>query len=312
MLSSLHRFLLPPVLVLGMCCDVEAQQTLGELYATDARVKGAVILAGSGTSVLSGSSIAAGAQTATLKLERGGSLSVCSGTNLSVNASQNGRELLFSLNSGNLEMNYPLGAEADTLLTPDLRLLLPGPGTVHIAVKVTPQGDTCVQSLPWNVASIVVSETMGDATYQVKPDEAVIFKGGHLSQAASTKQNCGCPISQPIPPTQVAKAAPPPTPPAESKPTQPAPKLPPADQNMHLAVSAPLIYRADDSAPDLSEMVATLKLEHNQVMQPDPVVLPPPEDKKAQTERPTPVVAQKEPRHGFFSKVGAFFATLFH
>ncbi len=295
-----------------MCCEIEAQQTLGELYATDARVKGAVILAGSGTSVLSGSSIAAGAQTATLKLERGGSLSVCSGTNLSVNASQNGRELLFSLNSGNLEMNYPLGAEADTLLTPDLRLLLPGPGTVHIAVRITPQGDTCVQSLPWNVASIVVSETMGDATYQVKPDEAVIFKGGHLSQAASTKENCGCPISKPIPPTQVAKAAPPPSPPAESKPIQPAPKLAAADQNMHLAVSAPLIFRADDSAPDLSEMVATLKLEHNQVLEPDPVVLPPPGAKKPQTERPAPVVAQKEPRHGFFSKVGAFFATLFH
>ena len=310
MLLSLHRFLLPAVLVLGMCCKVEAQQTLGELYATDARVKGAVILAGSGTSVLSGSSIAAGAQTATLKLERGGSLLVCSGTNLSVNASQNGRELMFSLSSGNLEMNYPLGAAADTLLTPDLRLLLPGPGTIHIAVKVTPQGDTCVQSLPWNVASIVVSETMGDATYQVKPDEAVWFKGGQLGQATSTRQNCGCPISQPIPPTQVAKAASPT--PAESRPTQPAPKPSPADQNMHLAVSAPLVFRADDPTPDLSEMVVSLKLEHNKVLQLDPVVLPPQQPMKIQAPQPTAVVAQKEQRHGFLSKVGAFFAPLFH
>ncbi len=312
MLSFFHRFLLPVVLVLEMCCGVAAQQPLGELYATDARVKGAVILAGSGTSVLSGSSIAAGAQTATLKLERGGNLLVCSGTNLSVNASQNGRELMFSLNSGNLEMNYPLGAAADTLLTPDLRLLLPGPGTIHIAVKVTPQGDTCVQSLPWNVASIVVSETMGDATYQVKPDEAVLFKGGHLSEATRTKQNCGCPISQPIPPTQVAKAAPPP-PAAEPKLTQPAPPPASTDQNLHLAVSAPLIFRADDSAPDITEMVATLKLEHNEVLQLNPVVLPPSGSKKIQPEQQSPtVVAQKEPRHGFFSKVGAFFATLFH
>ncbi len=312
MLSFFHRFLLPVVLVLGMCRGVAAQQPLGELYATDARVKGAVILAGSGTSVLSGSSIAAGAQNATLKLERGGNLLVCSGTNLSVNASQNGRELMFSLNSGNLEMNYPLGAAADTLLTPDLRLLLPGPGTIHIAVKVTPQGDTCVQSLPWNVASIVVSETMGDATYQVKPDEAVLFKAGHLSEATRTKQNCGCPMSQPIPPTQVAKAAPPP-PAAEPKPTQPAPKPAPADQNMHLAVSAPLIFRADDSAPDITEMVATLKLEHNEVLQLNPVVLPPAGSKKIQAQQQPPtLVAQKEQRHGFFSKVGAFFATLFH
>ena len=310
MLSPLHRFLLlPALLVLGMRCTAEAQQTLGELYATDARVKGAVVLAGSGTSVLSGSSIAAGAQTATLKLERGGSMLVCSGTNLSVNASQTGRELMFSLNSGNLEMNYPLGASADTLLTPDLRLLLPGPGTVHIAVKVTPQGDTCVQSLPGNVAAIVVSETMGDATYQVKPDEAVLFKGGHPSEATATKQNCGCPVSQP---TQVARAAPPPPPPAESKPTQPAPKPAPADQDVHIAVSAPLVFRADDPAPDLAETVASLKLEHNQVVQLDPVVLPPPEPAKTHAQRTTPVVAQKEQKHGFFSKVGSFFAALFH
>jgi hypothetical protein len=303
MLSSLHRLLIvPTVLFLGMGCTAEAQQPLGELYATDARVKGAVVLAGSGTTVLSGSSIAAGVQTATLKLERGGNLLVCSGTNLSVNASQNGRELMFSLNSGNLEMNYPLGAAADTLLTPDLRLLLPGPGTVHIAVKVTPQGDTCVQALPWNVASVVVSETMGDATYQVKPDEAVLFKGGHLSAAAVTKQNCGCPVSQPIQATQVAKAAPPAP---ESKPA-------PVDQNVHLAVSAPLVFRADDPEPDLTEtVVATLKLEHNQALQVDPVVLPPPEPQKTHAQEPTPAVAQKEQKHSFFSKVGAFFATLF-
>jgi hypothetical protein len=307
MLSPLHRiFLLFAGFLLGMCCTAASQQTLGELYATDARVKGAVILAGSGTSVLSGSSIAAGAQTATLKLERGGNLLVCSGTNLSVNASQNGRELLFSLNSGNLEMNYPLGAAADTLLTPDLRLLLPGPGTVHIAVKVTPQGDTCVQSLPWNVAAIVVSETMGDATYQVKPNEAVLFKGGHLSQAAATRQNCGCPLSQPAQATQVARAAPPP-PPAESQPTPPAPK--PLDQDVHIAVAAPLVFRADDPAPDLTTTVATLKLEHNQPLQLDPVVLPPPEPAKPQGQA---AVAQKGQKQGFFSKLGSFFATLFH
>ncbi len=310
MLLSFHRFLfLPVVLVLGMCCAAEAQQTLGELYATDARVKGAVVLAGSGTSVLSGSSIAAGAQNATLKLERGGSLLVCSGTNLSVNASQSGRELMFSLNSGNLELNYPLGAAADTLLTPDLRLLMPGPGTVHIAVKVTPQGDTCVQSLPWNVAAIVVSETMGDATYQVKPDETVLFKGGHLSEAAATKQNCGCPLSQPNPLTQVAKATPP-TIPVESNPTPPAPQPPVADQDVHVAVSAPLVFRANDPAPDFVAMVATLRLEHNQTLQLEPALVPPPHNTHAEPQ--TPAVAQKEQKHGFFSKVSAFFATIFH
>src|SRR5450755_2063863 len=101
MLSSLNRFRVPvaaALTLMSLAGAAAAQQTLGELYATDASVKGSVVLAGSGTSVLSGSSIQAGAQAATLKLERGGSLLVCQGTKLSINSSQNGHELMFSLN----------------------------------------------------------------------------------------------------------------------------------------------------------------------------------------------------------------------
>ncbi|MGO9304624.1 MAG: hypothetical protein ACLP3R_13195 [Candidatus Korobacteraceae bacterium] len=301
--------MLATLLVCALQRQAAAQQAIGELYATDASVKGSVILAGSGTSVLSGSSIQAGAQAATLKLERGGNLLVCEGTKLSITASQSGREMLFGLNSGNVEMNYPLGAEADTLLTPDLRLLMPGPGKVHVAVRVSAQGDTCVQSLPGNVAAIVVSETMGDATYQVKPDEAVLFKSGHLGQASQSKQNCGCPASPPIP-TQVAKAAPAPPPAATPKPVpQPAP--PPPSPEQHMAVEAPFIFRGSDPAPDLSANVAILKLENNKVVQLEPTVLPPPAGKKKSETSSTTETAKKQ-SHGFFSKVGAFFATIFH
>ncbi|MGA2371981.1 MAG: hypothetical protein ACLPPV_08560 [Candidatus Korobacteraceae bacterium] len=301
--------MLATLLVCALQRQAAAQQAIGELYATDASVKGSVILAGSGTSVLSGSSIQAGAQAATLKLERGGNLLVCEGTKLSITASQSGREMLFGLNSGNVEMNYPLGAEADTLLTPDLRLLMPGPGKVHVAVRVSAQGDTCVQSLPGNVAAIVVSETMGDATYQVKPDEAVLFKSGHLGQASQSKQNCGCPASPPIP-TQVAKAAPAPPPAATPKPVpQPAP--PPPSPEQHMAVEAPFIFRGSDPAPDLSANVAILKLENNKMVQLEPTVLPPPAGKKKSETSSTTETAKKQ-SHGFFSKVGAFFATIFH
>jgi hypothetical protein len=309
MLSPFHRlrFLVPTaLLILGVSGSAAAQQTLGELYATDASVKGSVVLAGSGTSVLSGSSIQAGAQAATLKLDRGGSLLVCEGTKLSLTSSPTGRELLFSLNSGNVELNYPLGAEADTLLTPDLRLLLPGPGTVHVAVRVTPQGDTCVQSLPWNASAIVVSETMGDATYQVKSDEAVLFKGGHLSDASKSKQNCGCPTSLP---TQVAKTAPPPpAAPVQPRPAEPVASAPPPPPEQHLAMAAPFIFRANDPVPDLTVNVAILKLENNKVVELDPTVLPPP--KKGQGNGAQ--TAQKQQPHGFFSKIGAFFAGIFH
>jgi len=304
-----QRALLPVLVLLVTPGVTVAQQAVGDLYATDASVKGSVMLAGSGTSVLSGSSIHAGAQAATLKLERGGNVLVCPGTKLAVTASQSGRELMFSLNSGNLELNYPLGASADTLLTPDLRLLMPGPGTVHLAMQVTPQGDTCVQSLPWNTAATVVSESLGDATYQVKPDEVVVFKRGHLSEAVRTKQNCGCPLS---PPVHVAKAPPPP-PALESKPAQPTPQaaeplLTPSPQE-HVAVEAPFVFRASDPSPDLTEIVATLKLENNKVLQLEPAVLPPPTTKGGASQTSETAVKQK---HSFFSRVGAFLATMFH
>lgn len=314
MLSRRHLVGFPVVLaVFAMSIAAAAQQPVGELYATDASVKGSVILASSGTSVLSGSSIQAGAQAATLKLERGGSLLVCEGTKLSITASQSGRQLLFSLNSGNLEMNYPLGAEADTLLTPDLRLLLPGPGTVHFAVRITPQGDTCVQSLPWNVAAITISETMGDATYQVKPDEAVLFKGGHLSAASPFRGNCGCPKSQPVP-MQVAKAALPPTPPAQPTPAQPLSAPPPTSTESHMTVEAPFVFNGADPTPDLSGSIAVLKLESDRVVQLDPTVVPPASanKKKSSSNSADNTQTAKKESHGFFSKVGAFFAAIFH
>jgi hypothetical protein len=324
--------LLSVLLFSALTLPAAAQETIGQLYASDASVKGSVIFANSGTSVLSGSSIQAGAQAASLKLDRGGSVLVCEGTKLSVTSSQNGRELLFSLNSGNLELNYPLGAEADTLLTPDLRLLMPGPGTVHVAVRVTPQGDTCVQSLPWNVSAVVVSETMGDATYQVKPDEAVLFRGGRLGDSSKSKQNCGCPTS---PPVQVAKAAPPPPPaaqpksaapmgsapvvsastPGQAKPGEPMASAPPSPTppppEQHLAVAAPFVYRASDPIPDLTENVAILRLENDKVIQLEPTVLPPASAKKKAPQNTTQT-AQKAQSHGFFSKIGSFFAAIFH
>jgi hypothetical protein len=305
----LHRFVFSiALLTSALPISALGQQSIGELYAADASVKGSIILAGSGTTVLSGSSIQAGGQAATLKLERGGSLLVCEGTKLSITSSKTGRELLFSLNSGNLELNYPLGTEADTLLTPDLRLVLPGPGTVHVAVRVTAQGDTCVQSLPWNVSAITISETMGDATYQVKPDEAVVFQGGHLNDAVPSRQNCGCPTSVPV---QVAQA--PPTPPPAPKPAETAAIVParPAPPDQHLALEAPFVFHGTEPVRDLGPNVAVLRLERNRVVQLEPSVLPPARPKKHAPKQNTEV-AHKEPPHGFFGKLGSFFASIFH
>ena len=43
---------------------------------------------------------------------------------------------------------------------------------------------------------------MGDESYQVKQDEAVLFKGGHIQGAIRAHQSCGCPAPAPV---QVAR-----------------------------------------------------------------------------------------------------------
>lgn len=295
--------LLAIVLLPSLVLRAQTPQSVGELFASDASVKGGIVLAGSGTKVMSGSSISAGEQTAALKLERGGSMLICSGTSLAVTTSQNGRQLMFSMNTGNIEMDYPIGAASDNLLTPDFRLLLPGPGRLHLAVRVTPKGDTCVQSLSSNASAVVVSEGMGEESYQVKPNETVIFNGGRISGAEPTQQSCGCPVP---PPTQVAKVAPPPPPPSEPASPQTAPP------ETHVVVDAPFIYRASDPI-DLTENVAQLRLE-TKPMSFAPVVAPPP-TMAAKASQPTNAEAantqKSTQKQGFFAKVGAFFASIF-
>lgn len=303
------------LLLLLIRLPMRAQQTIGELYATDASVKGAVILAGSGTSVLSGSQIAAGAQTATLKLERGGNVLVCPGTSLSVSSSQNGRQLLFSVNSGNIELDYPIGSASDNLLTPDFRLLLPGPGKIHVAMRVTANGDTCVESLPSNSSSLVVAEAMGDESYQVKQDEAVLFKSGHIQGATRARQSCGCPAPAPV---QVAKVTPPPpAAPTKLPPTSGAAMAAAMDESApvmpdtHLSMEAPFVFSGAGVPPDMTAVVAHLKLDSTQLVSLQPTVLPPGK-KKSEPKSQTVASNSAEEKRGVFSKIGAFFASIFH
>ena len=170
-----------------------------------------MVFASGGTQVLSGSQVAAGATAAVLKLQRGGDVRICPGTTLSVATSPNGSELMLSLSSGSIETDYRVNAGADTILTPDFRMQMIGPGVFHLAIAADSVGNTCVRPLANNAASVIITEVMGNGTYQVKPSEQVFFPRGKLDAAQnSTMQGCGCPA--PPPPLQRAEAPPPPRP----------------------------------------------------------------------------------------------------
>ncbi len=169
-----------------------------------------------GSRIGSGSSVTASTETAVLHIARGGELHVCPNSTVSVTASKSGQELMFGMSTGTLETHYHIDAGSDAVLTPDFRMLLAGPGDFDYAISTNSHGDTCVRALLGNTASMLVSELMGDRTYQVKPTEQVVFHEGRIDRVSNDVPfDCGC--AAPPPPVMRASTQPEPTQVAEAK-----------------------------------------------------------------------------------------------
>jgi hypothetical protein len=221
---------------------------------------------------------------------------------------------MVGMSTGSIEAHYTLALSADTIMTPDFRILLAGPGTFNFALKADDRGNVGVRALAGNTASLIVSETNGDGTYQVKPNEEVLFHNGKLADPDHTAlADFGCPVPPPVQRAAIEapKEAPKAAKDANAAAPAPVPMKPVAEQ--HLEAAVPFIYQAGDPAQEVVVGVARLRLTHSPVL-PGRVVLPPPPPPKETAVAAAAPTPKKEPvpKRGFFGKVGAFFAAIFH
>jgi len=280
-----------------------------------------------------GSSLTAGTETAVLQIPRGGEIRICPGTTISVTPSQSKRDIMVGMSTGALETHYLLAASADSVLTPDFRILFAGPGEFHYAVSVDTKGNTCVRALKGNNSSAIVSELMGDRIYQVKPTEQAVFRAGRIDKVdTDVPLECGCPPPRPAPalktearppvseaelPTKAhlgetstpaagvsPSASPTPTTLSNGPETAPLPASQPNE--VHVQVDAPFVFtarnRSASALPAPVQEARDLPVEDSSARQVhlDAVVEPPPQEKKAKAEH-----------RGLLHRVGRFFASIF-
>ena len=288
---------------------------VGELFPVDVDARSAALQVGTGLTVTNGSQLAAGEAPAVLRLARGGQVRLCPGSGLGVNTVPGNDGLLLSMSAGSIVVNYALRDFADTLVTPDFRVLMAGPGTFHFALGVTSRGDTCVKPMAGNTSRLIVSEVFGTGTYQIKEDEAVLFSGGKLSGRTSITAECGCPGAAPIQRAAVSVDT---SAPSESL-SPAAPSSAPPDkpgQNNKVAVATPFVFSARGASPPYSVARVNFSglpdvfLLQEKVKPSVPRETMP--EVSAKTEEPPVPKKEKKEKKGFMGKVKGFFSGIFH
>ena len=174
------------------------------LQSAGVQISGDVHMANGSMQLGNGSTITAGDETLPISLTRGGQLRLCATTSLhlardrSIQASD-ASGLMLGLDRGAIEAHYPTSKYSDVLLTPDLRILISGPGDANVAIRVSRTGDTCIDNRGPNAPYITVTSPLEGGLYRVQPGQHVSFQHGSLREVVDTeKEPCGCPPAAPV------------------------------------------------------------------------------------------------------------------
>ena len=67
---------------------------------------------------------------------------------------------MMALDRGALEANFATGMYSDVLMTPDFRILISGPGQADLRIRVSEEGDTCIENRGEHAPYVTVSSQL--------------------------------------------------------------------------------------------------------------------------------------------------------
>jgi len=174
----------------------QAAQVMGTVATKDALVTGGLEVKGDRARLMSNTSVTAYDHTAQVKLERGGEVLVCATSQFHLLHAGTGKSLLFGLDRGAVELHSPT-EEKDVILTPDIRFSVESKGSYDLGLRVTRDGDTCVENAGKKAPVLMLNDAFSRASYRLMAGQHVLFERGNLREVVDNEQSpCGCPGSE--------------------------------------------------------------------------------------------------------------------
>jgi hypothetical protein len=179
-----------------MRAQEQGARVMGTVATKDALVTGGLEVKGDQARLMSNTSVTAYDHTAQVKLERGGEVLVCATSQLHLLHSGVGSALLFGLDRGAIELHS--GTEGqDVILTPDIRFSVESKGSYDLRMRVTRDGDTCVENAGKKAPVLMLNDAFSRASYRLMPGQHVLFERGNLHEVVDNERSpCGCPGSE--------------------------------------------------------------------------------------------------------------------
>jgi len=292
----------------------QAQQSIGTVGVQDATVAGALEVSNGRAILVGNTTVTARDRVAEIALNRGGMVKVCatSGLHLTAGKSAEGTTavpLMLALDRGAIEVQMA-ATTRDVVMTPDLRFTMRSDGPLDLELRVTRNGDTCVENRGAQAPVLNVADQFGEAAYELRAGQHVLFEHGSLKEVVDHESSsCGCPPEQTM---SVADALLHPVAPGDAATVEkPAAELHP----FPAAVSAGL-------APPSAVPQAPAGAAHTQVSaalssggDADSLAQPAAAAEKAPTSAPAPPVAvapqPAPPKHDLAHAIGRFFKHIF-